>query len=54
MLKDLNHNSLKVRGADFLIPRAAELKPMVLIGAAETAWQGILNDPTNRKAKNAN
>jgi predicted NBD/HSP70 family sugar kinase len=54
MLKDLNHNSLKVRGADFLIPRAAELKPMVLIGAAETAWQGILSDPTNRKAKNAN
>lgn len=54
LLKDLNHNSLKVRDDDFLIPRAAELRPMVLIGAAEIAWQGILNDPTNRRARDAN
>lgn len=51
--KSLNHESLKVRGEDFLISRAAELKPMVLLGAAEAAWQEILDDPIKnyRKAK---
>jgi predicted NBD/HSP70 family sugar kinase len=53
LLKSMNHDSLKEKGDAFLIPRAAELKPMVLIGAAETAWEEILNDPVNqyRKAK---
>jgi predicted NBD/HSP70 family sugar kinase/biotin operon repressor len=53
LLKSMNHASLKEKGDEFLIPRAAELKPMVLIGAAETAWEQILNDPVNqyRKAK---
>jgi len=53
LLKSMNHDSLKTRGDEFLIPRAAELKPMVLIGAAESAWEQILSDPINqyRKAK---
>ena len=51
--KSLNHESLKVRDEDFLISRAAELKPMVLLGSAEAAWQEILDDPIKnyRKAK---
>ena len=53
LLKSMNHESLKEKGNEFLIPRAAELKPMVLIGAAETAWEQIFSDPVNqyRKAK---
>lgn len=53
LLKSMNHDSLKGKGDEFLIPRAAELKPMVLIGAAETAWEQIFTDPVNqyRKAK---
>jgi predicted NBD/HSP70 family sugar kinase/biotin operon repressor len=55
LMNDLNHESLKVRDQGFLIPRAAELKPMVLIGAAEAAWQELFTDPMRykRKAKNA-
>ena len=51
--RSLNHDSLKLRGEDFLISRAVELKPMVLLGAAEAAWQEILDDPiaNYRKAK---
>ena len=51
--RSLNHDSLKSRGEGFLISRAAELKPMVLLGAAEAAWQEILDDPIAkyRKAK---
>jgi predicted NBD/HSP70 family sugar kinase/biotin operon repressor len=51
LLKSMNHDSLKEKDDEFLIPRAAELKPMVLIGAAETAWEQILNDPINHNRK---
>lgn len=56
LLKSMNHDSLKEKGEEFLIPRAEELKPMVLIGAAEIAWEQIYSDPLNqnRKAKNEN
>ena len=47
----LNSTSLKYRNENFLVPRATELKPMVLIGAAELAWEDILSDPLNFKAK---
>ena len=55
LLKSLNSKSLKIRGEEFLVPRASELKPMVLIGAAEAAWSGILQDPIKykKRAKNA-
>ncbi len=45
ILNLLNRNSLRVRGADFLGPRVAELKPMVLIGAAEKAWNHLIHNP---------
>lgn len=51
MLKSMNHDTLKEKGDEFLIPRAAELKPMVLIGAAETAWEQIFSDPVNQYRK---
>ena len=51
LLKSMNHDSLKEKGDEFLIPRSAELKPMVLIGAAETAWEQIFSDPVNQYRK---
>jgi predicted NBD/HSP70 family sugar kinase len=45
ILNLLNHDSLRVRGLDFLVPRVAELKPMVLIGAAEKAWNELIHNP---------
>ncbi|MEY4617880.1 MAG: hypothetical protein RL101_66 [Actinomycetota bacterium] len=55
MISALNRNSLKSRGPEFLVPRVAELKAMVLLGAAECAWNEILQDPIphTRKSKNA-
>ena len=50
----LNSTSLKYRDEDFLVPRATELKPMVLIGAAEIAWEEILTDPQLYKKKVVN
>lgn len=47
LLKSMNQDSLKEKGDAFLIPRGAELKPMVLIGAAETAWEQIFSNPLN-------
>jgi len=47
----LNSTSLKYRDENFLVPRATELKPMVLIGAAEIAWAEILNNPLSFKKK---
>jgi len=56
IMATLNSTSLKYREENFLVPRAAELKPMVLIGAAELAWEDILRDPllfkTIRMVKN--
>jgi predicted NBD/HSP70 family sugar kinase len=46
ILGTLNSNSLKERGVDFLVPRAAELLDMVLVGAAQKAWEELLKDPT--------
>jgi predicted NBD/HSP70 family sugar kinase len=45
ILNLLNRDSLRVRGLDFLVPRVAELKPMVLIGAAEKAWNELIHNP---------
>jgi len=45
----LNSTSLKYRDENFLVPRATELKPMVLIGAAEIAWAEILDNPLGFK-----
>jgi predicted NBD/HSP70 family sugar kinase len=47
----LNSTSLKHRDENFLVPRATELKPMVLIGAAEIAWEEILNNPLGYNQK---
>lgn len=47
----LNSTSLKYRDEDFLVPRAIELKPMVLIGAAELAWEEVLINPLGYKRK---
>ena len=49
--KTLNSTSLKHRDENFLVPRATELKPMVLIGAAEIAWEEILNNPLGYNQK---
>jgi len=46
ILGTLNSNSLKERGVGFLVPRAAELIDMVLVGAAQKAWEELLKDPT--------
>jgi predicted NBD/HSP70 family sugar kinase len=54
IVSTLNSTSLKYRDEDFLVPRAAELKPMVLLGAAELAWEEILSNPlgfTKKRAK---
>lgn len=51
MSKSLNQHSLKQRDDNFLIPRAVELRPMVLLGAAELAWADVLRDPMSFKAK---
>ena len=45
ILAALNQNSLRPRTKDFLVPRVAELKPMVLIGAAEKAWTELIYAP---------
>jgi len=49
----LNSTSLKFRDDSWLVPRAVELKPMVLLGAAELAWEGILNNPFDFNKKGA-
>jgi predicted NBD/HSP70 family sugar kinase len=41
----LNGTSLKYRDENFLVSRAAELKPMVILGAAELVWADVLDDP---------
>jgi len=53
IVNTLNSTSLKYRDEDFLVPRATELKPMVLIGAAEIAWEEILADPLSYEKKGA-
>lgn len=45
ILTSLNQGALRPRGDDFLVPRVTELKPMVLIGAAEKAWNELIHDP---------
>lgn len=47
----LNSTSLKFRSEDFLVTRAAELRPMVLLGAAELAWSELLVNPLNYRRK---
>ena len=49
IVSTLNSTSLKYRDESWLVPRAAELKPMVLLGAAEVVWEEILNDPLGFK-----
>ena len=45
ILNLLNKDALRSRTRDFLVPRVTELKPMVLIGAAEKAWQELVQNP---------
>jgi len=45
IVSTLNSSSLKYRDENFLVSRAAELKPMVLLGAAELAWEETLKNP---------
>jgi len=53
IVSTLNSTSLKHRDDSWLVPRAAELKPMVLLGAAELAWEDILNNPFDFNKKRA-